>query len=371
MRIGVPREVKQDEYRVALLPVGVELLARDGHEVFIQSHAGEGCGFEDADFERAGAQIVTSAHDVFSRADLIVKVKEPQPGEIALLRPDHLLFCYFHFAASRDLTEACLASGATAIAFETLSDPEGRLPLLQPMSEIAGRMAIQEGAKYLERTYGGRGVLLGGVPGVAPADVVVLGGGVVGSNAARMAAGLGATVLILDVSLNRLRHLDEMMPPNVTTLFSDPHAVRDAVARADLVVGAVLIPGARTPVLIDADLIRRMKKGAVLVDVGIDQGGCAETSRPTTHRDPTYLVDGVVHYCVTNMPGVVSRTSSQALGNATLPYIRELARGGLDAFIARDHGRAQSLNMRRGRLVNEALIQLWPDLPHATNERPA
>jgi len=363
MRIGVPREVKQDEYRVALLPVGAELLTRQGHEVVIESGAGEGSGFSNGDYAQAGAQIVSSAAACFAQFELIVKVKEPQPQEISLLQPHHVLFCYFHFAASRELTQDCLNAGFTALAYETLFDDEGHLPLLQPMSEIAGKLSIQEGAKCLEKTFEGRGVLLGGVPGVEPANVLVLGGGVVGTNAARMAAGLGANVIIMDVNLNRLRHLDEVMPANVTTLFSDPHTIRNAALRADLVIGAVLIPGARTPVLLDAGLIRQMKTGAVLVDVGIDQGGCAETSRPTTHQAPTYVVDGVVHYCVTNMPGVVSRTSSQALCNATLPYIRELAAEGVDQFLSRSAGRKESLNMRGGRLTNAQLSSLFKDLP--------
>ena len=363
MHISIPKEIKQDEYRVALLPVGAELLARDGNKIFIEAGAGEGSGFTDQDYMRAGAEIIASKKDLYRIADLIVKVKEPQPEEIRLMRSGQIVFCYFHFAASRELTEDSLKARITAVAYETLADHEGRLPLLQPMSEIAGKLAVQEGAKYLERTFRGRGVLLGGVPGVEPANVLVLGGGVVGTNAARVAAGLGANVVAMDVNLDRLRHLDEILPANVTTLFSDPHALRDAALRADLIIGAVLIPGARTPVLIEFDLIRQMKSGAVLVDVGIDQGGCAETSRPTTHREPTYVIEDIVHYCVTNMPGVVSRTSSQALCNATLPYIRKLASRGIDGFLNGNDGIARSLNMRDGRLVNEALISVFDDLP--------
>ena len=280
---------------------------------------------------------------------MIVKVKEPQPSEIARLREGQTLFCYFHFAASRELTVGCLKAGITAVAYETLQDTQGRLPLLTPMSEIAGRMSIQEGAKYLERPMMGQGILLGGVPGVAPANVLVLGGGVVGTNAARMAAGLAANVTLMDINLDRLRYLDEVMPANVTTIFCDPHTIADYTTHADLVIGAVLIPGGRAPVLIPRSLVKKMKPGSVIVDVSIDQGGCAETSRPTTHREPTYIVDGVVHYCVTNIPGAVSRTSTLALCNATLPYVRQLASQGIDAFAALDTGHAAAINMTNHR----------------------
>jgi alanine dehydrogenase len=283
-----------------------------------------------------------------------------------MLREGQLLFCYFHFAASRELTAACLGAGITAVAYETLADPRGRLPLLTPMSEIAGRMSIQEGAKYLERPMMGQGILLGGVPGVAPANVVVLGGGVVGTNAARMAAGLAANVILMDINLDRLRYLDEVMPANVTTIFSDPHTIADYAMQADLVVGAVLIPGGRAPVLIPRALLKEMKSGSVLVDVCIDQGGCAETSRPTTHSDPTYIVDGVVHYCVTNIPGAVSRTSTLALCNATLPYVRQLASLGVEAFAALDAGHAAAINMARHKLLNQPVAQAFRDLAQGT-----
>lgn len=363
MIIGVPKEVKTDEYRVALLPVGAELLTKDGHTVLIEKKAGAGSGFEDQRYAQIGARIVESAEEIYTRADMIVKVKEPQPPEIAKLREGQIVFCYFHFASSRELTADCLDAGITAVAYETLQDAQGRLPLLTPMSEIAGRMSVQEGAKCLERPMGGRGVLLGGVPGVAPANVLVLGGGIVGTNAARMAAGLGANVTIMDINLDRLRYLSEMMPANVNTIFCDPHTVEDYAPRADLVIGAILIPGGRAPILIPRSLLKKMKPGSVIVDVSIDQGGCAETSRPTTHSDPIYIVDGVVHYCVTNIPGAVSRTSTLALCNATLPYVRQLASMGVDAFGTVDAGRAAAINMAGHKLTNAAVAQAFPDLP--------
>ncbi len=363
MIIGVPKEIKKDEYRVGLLPVGAELLTRDGHTVLFEREAGLSSGFDDQRYVTAGAEIVATADEVYARADLVVKVKEPQPGEIGKLREGQILFCYFHFAAARELTVGCLETGITAVAYETLEDPQGRLPLLTPMSEIAGRMSVQEGAKYLEKPMMGQGILLGGVPGVAPANVLVLGGGVVGANAARMAAGLGANVILMDINLDRLRYLDEVMPANVTTIYSDPHTIEDYAIGADLVIGAVLIPGGRAPVLITRPLLRKMKPGSVIVDVSIDQGGCAETSRPTTHSDPIYLVDGVVHYCVTNIPGAVSRTSTLALCNATLPYVRQLASRGVDVFATLDPGRAAAINMIDHRLANEAVAAAFPDLP--------
>ncbi len=362
MIIGVPREIKKDEYRVGLLPVGVQLLREDGHAVLVERDAGLASGFPNDTYLAAGAEIVDTPEQIYGRAELVVKVKEPQPDEIRLLRPGQIVFCFFHFAASRQLTLACLEAGISALAYETLGDESGRLPLLTPMSEIAGRMSVQEGAKYLEKPMMGQGILLAGVPGVPPADVLILGGGVVGTNAARMAAGLGANVTIMDVSLDRLRYLDEILPPNVTAIYSDPHTIADYAARADLVIGAVLIPGGRAPILIDRPLLAKMKTGSVIVDVSIDQGGCAETSRPTTHSEPTYLTEGVVHYCVTNIPGAVSRTSSQALCNATLPYIRELACLRLDAFQAEKAGYAAAVNIRDNRIVNPAVARAFPDL---------
>ncbi|MEN6424836.1 MAG: alanine dehydrogenase [Phycisphaerales bacterium] len=362
MILGVPKEIKQDEYRVGLLPVGAELLARDGHTVLLEKEAGINSGFDDRQYTSVGAKTVETADEIYEQAQMIVKVKEPQSPELAKLRPGQVVFCYFHFAASRDLTVACLGTGITAVAYETLQDPQGRLPLLTPMSEIAGRMSIQEGAKCLERPMGGRGVLLGGVPGVAPANVLVLGGGIVGTNAARMAAGLGANVTIMDINLDRLRYLSEMMPANVNTIFCDPHTVEDYAPRADLVIGAVLIPGSRAPVLMPRSLVGRMRPGSVIVDVSIDQGGCMETSRPTTHSDPVYLVDGVVHYGVTNIPGAVSRTSSQALCNATLPYVRQLASMGVQTFANLDSGHGAAINISDHKLVNEAVAATFPDL---------
>jgi len=365
MRIGVPREVKNDEYRVAMLPVGVEELVLDGHEVLIEAGAGLGSGLTDEEYSASGATIVATAEKVWSESDLIVKVKEPQVSEYARLRAGQLLFTYFHFAASRSLTDAVLNSRSTAIAYETIRDAKGSLPLLTPMSEVAGRMSIQKGANFLERPEEGRGILLSGVPGVAPAEVVVLGGGIVGANAARVAAGLGANVCILDVNLDRLRYLDDIMPPNVTTLFSDRHMVRDRLIHADLVIGSVLIPGARAPHLVRADDLKRMKNGSVIVDVAIDQGGCVETSRPTTHADPTFITDGVVHYCVTNMPGAVGRTSTFALCNVTLPYVRRIASKGWKAVAQSDPGFALGLNMIDGHVTHEAVAKTF-SLPYTS-----
>ena len=364
MIVGIPRETKSDEYRVALLPVGAELLVRDGHTVLLERQAGLGSGFEDEAYTSAGAELVENPDEIFARSELIVKVKEPQQQEIAKLRAGQLVFTFFHFASSRDLTEACLRSGITAVAYETLSDSQGRLPLLTPMSEIAGRMSAHQGAKYLERPMNGRGVLLGGVPGVQPGNVLILGGGVVGANAARIAAGLGANVVVMDIDLDRLRYLDEVMPRNVSTIYCDLHAVRQWASVADLIIGAVLIPGDRAPMLIDRDMLKIMKPGAVIVDVCIDQGGCVETSHPTTHHEPVFVVDGIVHYCVANIPGAVSRTSSQALCNVTLPYVRELACNGLDNFAAINAGHAAAINMRDEKLTNHPVANVFSDLPH-------
>jgi len=362
MIIGIPCEVKQDEYRIAMLPVGAQLLAGDGHTVLIEKDAGLGSGYSNEDYLQAGAQIVGSSAEAYDRAEMIVKVKEPQPEEIARLRQDQMVFCYFHFASSRELVFQCLERGISAVAYETLTDGHNRLPLLTPMSEVAGKMSAQEGAKCLERPMMGRGILLGGVPGVAPANVLVLGGGVVGSNAARVAAGLGANVTIMDINLDRLRQLADIMPTNITTIFCEPHAVERYAVWADLVIGSVLIPGAKAPRLITKELVGKMKKGAVIVDVCIDQGGCCETSKPTTHSDPVYVVDEVVHYCVANMPGAVGRTSSHALCNATLAYCRELANLGLDGFMQKSPGRAAALNMRNGIITCPAVAEAFPDL---------
>jgi alanine dehydrogenase len=363
MIIGVPKETKTDEYRVGLLPVGTHLLSNDGHTVLIEKQAGLGSGFTDRQYSAVGAQIVQTAEEIYARAEMIVKVKEPQQAEMSLLTEKQTVFCYFHFAASREVTVGCLEAGITAVAYETLRDAQGRLPLLTPMSEVAGKMSIHEGAKYLERPMMGRGILLGGVPGVAPANVLILGGGIVGTNAARIAAGMGANVTIMDINLDRMRYLDEIMPANVTTIYSDPHAVENYAVHADLIIGAVLIPGGRAPVLINKPLLKKMKTGSVIVDVCIDQGGCIETSRPTTHHEPTYVIDDVVHYCVTNIPGAVSRTSSQALCNATLPYVRQLASLGVDAFGDVDAGHAAAVNLRDHCIINDAVSAVYPDLP--------
>src|SRR5688572_23731727 len=357
MRIGVPKEVKPDEYRIAMMPVGVEVLTKNGHQVFVEAQAGAASGFPDEDYIRAGAKMAVSAREVFEQAEMLVKVKEPQPQEIALFRPGQIVFTYFHLAADQELTQACMESEIVAIAYETITDKKGTLPLLTPMSEIAGKMSIQEGAKYLEKPMMGRGILLGGVPGVAPAHVVVLGGGIVGTNAAKVAAGLGANVVIMDINLDRLRYLDDVMPANVHTIFSDPQTIRDQVRQADLVVGAVLIPGAKAPRLVTRADLKEMKNGAVIVDVAIDQGGCIETARPTTHQQPTYVVDGVVHYCVTNMPGAVGRTSTIALCNATLPYALKIANKGYEKAAAEDPGFGEGINLVGGRVTNQAVAE--------------
>jgi alanine dehydrogenase len=359
MIVGVPREVKSDEYRVALIPVGAEELKRAGHRVLVQTGAGQGSGIPDERYAEVGAEIVPDSAAIWRDADLIIKVKEPMPDEWPLMRAGQTVFTYFHFAADERLTRAVMASGVTAIAYETIKDAKGTLPLLTPMSEVAGRMSIQEGAKYLERPQQGRGILLAGVPGVAPANVVVLGGGVVGANAAKVAAGLGASVLILDINLDRLRYLDDVMPPNVTTLFSDRHTILDVISRADLVVGAVLIPGARTPMLVRREDLARMPPRAVIIDVAIDQGGCIETSRPTTHANPTYIVDDILHYCVTNMPGAVGRTSTYALTNVTLPYLMQLVKKGVDRACKENSGLAAGVNIRSGKVTNAPVAETF------------
>lgn len=362
MIIGVPTEIKQDEYRVAMLPAGVEELVQDGHQVLVEAGAGLGSGLCDHDYLRAGAEMVASPKEIFSQADLVVKVKEPQPAEWPLIHPGQAIFTYFHFAASRELTLAMRDSGATCLAYETLRDRNGRLSLLTPMSEVAGRMSIQEGAKYLEKPQMGRGILLGGVPGVAPAHITILGGGIVGTNAAKIAAGFQADVAILDVNLDRLRYLDDIMPANVNVLYSDRHTIQKQLRLADLVIGAVLIPGAKAPHLVRREDLQLMQPGSVMIDVAIDQGGCFETSRPTTHRDPTYIVDQVLHYCVTNMPGAVGRTSTFALCNATRHWVQQIARTGTASAIERDPAFRSAANIVDGEVVNEAVAQAF-DLP--------
>lgn len=359
MIVGIPREIKTHEYRVSMTPAGVDELVRRGHEVLVEVEAGVGSGILDEEYTTVGGKLVQTAAEVFERSDMIVKVKEPQAPERAMMRPGQVMFTYFHFAADEALTRETLASGAVAIAYETITDRSGRLPLLTPMSEVAGKMSIQEGAKFLERPMMGRGILLGGVPGVEPAKVLVIGGGVVGTNAAKVAAGLGATVTIMDVNLDRLRYLDDVMPSNVHTRFSERLAMEEHLAQADLVVGAVLIPGARCPVLIRKESLSSMQPGAVIVDVGVDQGGCCETIRPTTHEQPTYIVDNVVHYGVANMPGAVGRTSTYALTNATLPYCIKLADLGYEAACKMDPGLAAGINMENGKVTNKPVADTF------------
>jgi alanine dehydrogenase len=359
MIIGVPKEVKLDEYRVAMLPVGVEELTRRGHKVLIEVGAGIGSGLPDTEYAAAGAELVLEASEIFARADMIVKVKEPQASEWPMIRKGQTVFTYFHFAADRELTEAMINSGAAAVAYETLADDQGRLPLLTPMSEVAGRMSVQEGAKYLERPQQGRGILLGGVPGVAPANILILGGGIVGANAAKIAAGFNANVAILDINMDRLRYLSDVMPPNVDVLFSDRHIIREQLRLADLVIGAVLIPGAKAPRLIEREQLKEMKQGSVIIDVAIDQGGCIATSRPTTHSEPTYIVDDVLHYCVTNMPGAVGRTSTFALCNVTLPWVIEIAQRGIEDAAHSLRPIARAVNMFAGEVTNRPVAETF------------
>jgi alanine dehydrogenase len=325
MNIGILKEIKADENRVAITPSGVEFMTQKGHSVIYESGAGKPSGFEDADYERAGAAIMDSPKDIFSRAEMILRVKEPQTSEHALLREDQIYFSYLHLASSPEIARTLMKTGSVNIAYETIRTADGSLPLLKPMSQVAGPMAVQEGAKYLEMAQGGHGVLLGGVPGVEPSTVVVLGAGVVGSNAAKRASGLGANVYILDIDLDKLRYLNDTAPANCFVVMSSPAAIRELITKADLVIGAVLVPGSRTPVLVTREMLATMKPGAVLVDVAIDQGGCFETSRETTHANPIYTLEGVVHYAVSNMPGALPRTSTIALTNATLPYALEIA----------------------------------------------
>ncbi len=361
--VGVLREIKADEYRVGMIPVGVEELTRCGHKVLIQAGAGQGSGISDEQYRDNGAEIVDRAEDIWKQADLIVKVKEPLPSEWPFMRTGQAIFTYFHFAADQPLFEAVLKSGVSAVAYETIKDKNGTLPLLTPMSEVAGRMSIQEGAKYLERPQMGRGILLGGVPGVEPAHVTVLGGGVVGSNAAKIAAGFKAKVSILDVEMDRLRYLDDIMPPNVTVLFSDRHTIRAQLRQADLVIGSVLIPGARAPHLVEPDDLKLMKPGSVIIDVAIDQGGCVATSHPTTHSNPTFIIDDVVHYCVTNMPGAVGRTSTFALCNVTLPWALQIANRGLLQAAADLAPIARAVNAFQGEVSNRRVAEAF-DLPY-------
>ncbi len=359
MIIGVPKEIKTNENRVGLVPAGAELLVGAGHTVYVEQGAGLGSGFGDEVYLKAGARMLATADEVWAKGEMIVKVKEPIAVEWPRMRPGQVIYTYFHFAASEELTRAVIDSKAIAVAYETVELPNRELPLLTPMSEVAGRMAVQEGAKYLERVHGGRGVLLGGVPGVAPAEVVILGGGVVGINAAKIAAGMGAHVTILDISLDRLRYLDDVLPKNVDTVYSNRYNILDAISRADLVVGAVLLIGAKAPHLILREDLKLMKPGAVVVDVAVDQGGCVETIKPTTHENPTYFVDGILHYAVANMPGGVPRTSTLALTNATLPYGLKLAKHGWREACRKDTSLRLGLNVVDGKVVYPGVAEAF------------
>ena len=359
MQIGVPKEIKTNENRVALVPAGAEALLAAGHQVFVETGAGEGSGFSDGDYTAVGAQIAADADATWAAGDMILKVKEPIEPEWKRIRKGQTLFTYFHFAADERLTRAHLDSGATCIAYETVELPSRELPLLTPMSEVAGRMAVQEGAKYLEKLYGGRGVLLGGVPGVAPAKVVILGGGIVGINAAKMAAGLGAKTVLLDINLDRLRYLSDVMPANVQLIYSNHQNIREQISTADLVIGAVLIPGAKAPKLVRREDLKLMRPGAVIVDVAVDQGGCIETIKPTTHENPTYTIDGIIHYGVANMPGGVPRTSTLALTNATLPYTLQLANKGWRRALRENGALLKGLNVVEGRVTYPGVAEAF------------
>jgi alanine dehydrogenase len=367
MVIGVPKEIKSNENRVALTPAGALELTRRGHSVFVQSTAGVGSGFEDKDYIDAGATILATADEVWAKGDMIMKVKEPIAEEYPRCRANQLIFTYFHFASSEELTHAMIKSGAICLAYETVETKDRQLPLLIPMSEVAGRMAVQEGAKYLEKPVKGRGVLLGGVPGVPPGKVLILGGGIVGTQAAKMAAGLGAMVTILDVNLTRMRYLSDVMPANVVTEYSNEYNIRRLIQTHDLVIGAVLLPGAKAPNLITREMLKLMRPGTVVVDVAVDQGGCMETTRPTTHADPTFIIEDVVHYCVANMPGAVPFTSTVALTNATLPYAQQLAEKGWQRACAENQELKLGLNVVKGKVVYKGVAEAW-GLPLQTVE---
>lgn len=364
MIIGVPKEIKNNENRVAVTPAGVTEFKKHGHTVYIQSKAGNGSGFSDDEYAQAGATILPTIEEVYDIAEMIIKVKEPISSEYPLIKKDQLLFTYFHFASSEPLTYAMIASRAVCLAYETVEKTDRSLPLLVPMSEVAGRMAIQEGAKYLEKPMGGRGILLGGVAGVKPANVLVLGGGIVGTQSAKMAAGLGANVTIVDISLPRLRYLEDIMPANVDTVMSNEYNIRQLIQTADVIIGGVLIPGAKAPSLITKDMLKLMRPGTVMVDVAIDQGGCFETSHATTHEDPIYVIDEVVHYCVANMPGAVPYTSTLALTNATLPYALQLANKGWKEACASNAELQKGLNIVNGKIVFKGVSEAW-ELPYS------
>ena len=357
MVIGVPKEIKDHEYRVSLTPAGAATLRLNGHEVWLEPSAGQGSGFSDDDYRKVGVLIADSKDEVFRKADLILKVKEPLLSECHLFRPGQVLFTYLHLAPLPDLTQALLNHKITAIAYETTESKDGTLPMLKPMSEIAGRMSVQIGAQYLEKIHGGRGVLLGGVPGTEPGRVVVLGAGIVGSSAIRIAVGMGAQVTAINLDTERLRYLDDQYQGRIITCAANPATIEEAVCSADLVIGAVLVPGAKAPTVVSRSLVSRMKRGSVIVDVSIDQGGCVETTRPTTHSEPVYIVDGVVHYCVANMPGIVPRTSTNALTNATLPYVLRLASEGVDRAIQSDPGLAKGVNLKDGKVAHRGVAE--------------
>jgi alanine dehydrogenase len=357
MVIGVPKEIKDHEYRVSLTPAGAATLRQNGHEVWLEPSAGLGSGFSDDEYRKAGVLVADSKDEVFREAELILKVKEPLLSECHLFRPGQVLFTYLHLAALADVTKALLSSKITAIAYETTESKDGSLPMLKPMSEIAGRMSVQIGAQYLEKIHGGRGVLLGGVPGAEPGRVVVLGAGIAGSSATRIAVGMGAQVTVINLDIERLRYLDDQYQGRIVTLAVSPTAIEEAVCSADLVIGAVLVSGAKAPKLVSRSLVSRMKSGSVIVDVSVDQGGCVETTRPTTHSEPVYVVDGVVHYCVANMPGIVPRTSTYALTNATLPYLLQLADDGVDRAIRSDPGLAKGINLKDGKVIHRGVAE--------------
>ncbi len=359
MIVGILKEIKVEENRVCMTPAGVEVMKQNGHTVLVEKNAGAGSGFEDADYSKAGGEIIGTPDEIFTRSDMVMHVKEPQPSEYDLIREDQIVFTYLHLAADEDLTNAMIKTNSICIAYETIQKADGSLPLLIPMSEVAGRMAIQQGAKYLEMAQGGHGVLLGGVPGVDPGMVVIIGGGIVGTNAAKMACGLGAKVYLLDMSLDRLRYLSDVMPSNCFLLYASPATLRDLVTRADVVVGAVLVPGAKAPKLLTRDMIKTMKKGAVVVDVAIDQGGCFETSKATTHTNPIYVVDGVVHYCVANMPGAVAKTSTLALTNATLPYAVQIANKGWKRAMQESVEIARGANIINGKVTYKGVADAF------------
>ena len=359
MIVGILKEIKAEENRVCMTPAGVEVMRQNGHTVLVEKNAGTGSGFEDERYVAAGAEMIETAREIFERSDMVMHVKEPLPPEYDLIREDQIIFTYLHLAAAEELTNVLIKSGSVNIAYETIQKADGSLPLLTPMSEVAGRMAMQEGAKYLEMAQGGHGVLLGGVPGVDPGTVLVIGGGIVGTNAAKMACGLGAKVYILDMNLDRLRYLSDVMPSNCFPLMASPATIRKLAREANVIIGAVLIAGAKAPKLVTRDMLQTMKKGAVLVDVAIDQGGCFETSKPTTHVDPIYMVDGVIHYCVANMPGAVPRTSTLALTNATLPYAVEIANMGWEGAMRKNPEIKRGANVIKGKVTYKAVAEAF------------